>query len=121
MMKMNETIQPIRRADAHEPLLAGQALHLDEELVERVLVLVVPALASAFAALPAERVELVDEDDSPALGVATAGEELTHTRGAHAHVALDELGTRRGEEVDPGLGGERLGEQRLAGAGRAVQ
>ena len=72
-------------------------------------------------AAAAERVELVDEDDRPPSAFRPRVKSLTHTRGAHAHVALDELGARSGEEVDPGLGGERLGEQRLAGAGRAVQ
>ncbi len=115
-----EHVEPVGGGDHHETLVAGEAVHLDQELVEGVFVLVVAAV-TALAALAADGVELVDEDDRAFLGRPRPGEQLAHARCADAHVALDELGARRGEELDTRLGRQRLREQRLAGSGRAVQ
>ena len=43
----------------------------------------------------------------------------SHPRGAHADVELNEFGGGDGEEGDARLARHRLGQQRLAGAGRA--
>ena len=57
-----EDVRPVRRAHHDEPRVAGEAVHLDEDLVQRLLALVV-ALADAGPAFAAGRIELVDEDD----------------------------------------------------------
>ena len=54
-----------------------EAVHLDEELVQRLLALVVPA-ADAGAAVAADGVDLVDEDDRGAF--ALAGSKRSRTR-----------------------------------------
>ena len=54
-------------------------------------------------------------------GLARLLEEAADAGGAAADEHLDEARARGGEEVDPGLGGDRAGEHRLAGAGRAVE
>ena len=57
-----EDVGAVGRAHHDQPAVAGEAVHLDEDLVERLLALVV-ALADARAALAPGGVELVDEDD----------------------------------------------------------
>ena len=76
--------------------------------------------ADSGAAMAADRVELVDEDDAGRrlLGLL---EQVAHTAGADADEHLDEVGAGDREERDPGLAGDRAGEQRLAGAGRPVE
>ena len=49
------------------------------------------------------------------------GEQVAHARGADADDRLDELRGRHREEGHVRLAGDRAGEQRLAGAGRAAQ
>ena len=104
-------IRPTRRVEA---------VHLDQQLVQRLLLLVVAAQAGKGAARAAQRVELVDEDDGRRLG-ARLLEQVAHPRRAHADEHLDELAARDGEERHAGLARHRPGQQRLAGAGRADQ
>ena len=99
------------------PRLEVEAVHLDQQLVERLLALVVAADRDAGARL-AQRVQLVDEDDAgrPALGL---GEQVAHAGGADADEHFDEFGAAKAEKRGVGLAGHGLGQQRLAGAGRA--
>ncbi len=106
----------------HDDGLGGlEAVQLGEDLVERLLALVVGAgdRHRALARAP-DGVELVDEDDRRRrlLGLR---EQVAHARGADADDRLDELRGRDREERRMGLAGHRAGEQRLAGARRAEQ
>src|SRR5205823_11840122 len=94
-----------------------EAVHLDEELVQGLLALIVSA-AEAGAAVPADRVDLVHEDDAGRVLLALL-EEVAHAGGADADEHLDEVGSGNREERNVRLTGNRLGEQRLPGAGRA--
>ena len=100
----------------HDALGRLEAVHLGEHLVEGLLALVVAA-AEAGAALAADRVDLVDEDDRLA-HAARLLEQVADAAGADADEHLHEVGTGDAEEADAGLAGDRAGEQRLAGAGR---
>ena len=93
-----------------------EAVHLDEDLVQRLLALVVRA-AQAGAALAADRVDLVDEHDARAVALGLV-EEVAHAAGADAHEHLHELGAADAEEGHAGLARDRAREERLAGAGR---
>ena len=93
-----------------------EAVHLDQQLVERLLALGVVVRA----ALAADGVDLVDEDDRRAL-LARHREQPPDAGGAEAGEHLDERGGRLREEVRARLVGDGLGQQRLAGAGRPVQ
>ncbi len=73
-----------------------EAVHLDEDLVEGLLALVVAA-AEAGAALAADRVDLVDEDDARAVALGLV-EQVADAAGADADEHLDELGARDAEE-----------------------
>ena len=67
---------------------AREAVHLDEQLVERLLALFVAERVAA--AVAADGVELVDEDDAR-LVAARLAEQLAHARRADAGVHLDEV------------------------------
>ena len=58
-----EDVGTVRRRDQDDVVLHLEAVHLDEQLVERLLALVVTA-ADAGAAVSADRVDLVHEDDA---------------------------------------------------------
>ena len=117
-----EHLGPVGRGDHDHPDRGVEAVHLGEDLVERLLALVVPAAEAAdrAGAGAADRVELVDEDDRRRrlLGLL---EEIAHPGGANADEQLDELRGGDREERHLRLPGERPGQQRLAGPGRAGQ
>ncbi len=100
-------------------VLRVEPVHLDQDLVERLLPLVVAA-AEPGAALAADRVDLVDEDDARCIPLRLV-EEIAHAAGADADEHLDELRTGDAEERHPGLAGDRPREERLAGTGRSDQ
>ena len=96
-----------------------EAVHLGQDLVERLLALVVAAAeAHAAGARAPDGVELVDEDDRRR-GLLGGLEEVADARGADADDRLDELRRRDREERHPRLPRDGLGQQRLAGAGLA--
>src|SRR5207302_9680314 len=113
-----DELRPVGGADEHDPLRHGEAVELDEELVESVVELPVPA--DVGAAAPADGVELVDEDDRRRVLLGLL-EELGYPGRSDAHVDLDEAGGRDREEGYARLAGERPGEQGLPAAGRAVE
>ena len=114
-----EDVGPVRGRDQDDVVLQLEPVHLDEELVQRLLALVVAA-AEAGAAVAADGVDLVHEDDARRrlLGLL---EEVAHARRADADEHLDEVGARDREERHARLAGDRAREQRLTGAGRPVE
>ena len=114
-----QDVRPVGRGDEDDALVRVEAVHLDEQRVQRLLALVVSA-AEARAAVPADGVDLVDEDDAGRVLLALL-EEVADARGADAHEHLDEVRARDREEGDVRLAGDGAREQRLAGAGRADQ
>jgi hypothetical protein len=96
-----------------------EAVHLDKDLVERLLALVM-ATAQAGAALAADRVDLVDEDDARAIALGLV-EQVTHAAGADADEHLDEFRTGDAEERHARLTGDGSREQRLTRAWRSHQ
>src|SRR3954447_14328949 len=114
-----EDVRAVRGSDQDDVVLHLEAVHLDEQLVERLLALVVTA-AEAGAAMAADRVDLVHEDDAGRVLLGLL-EEVAHTRGAHADEHLDEVRPRDREERDAGLARDGARQQRLAGARRPVE
>ena len=114
-----EDVRPVGGGDDDHVRVRVEAVHLDEDLVEGLLALVVRA-AEAGAALAADGVDLVDEDDARAVPLGLV-EQVADAAGADADEHLDELGAGDREERHAGLAGDRPGQQRLAGARRADQ
>ena len=114
-----EDVGTVGGRDQDDPAAHVEAVHLDEQLVEGLLALVVAA-AHAGAAVPADGVDLVDEDDRRGVLLGLL-EQVAHPGGADADEHLDEVGAGDRVERHAGLTGDRAGEQRLAGAGRAVE
>ncbi len=114
-----EDVGPVRGGDQDDAALHVEAVHLDEQLVQGLLALVVAA-AEARTAVPADGVDLVDEDDRRGVGLGLL-EQVTDTRGADADEHLDEVGTGDRVEGDTGLARDGTRQQGLSGAGRAVE
>ena len=112
-----EHVGPIGRGDEDDAFVRFEAVHLDEQLVQRLLALVVPA-AEAGAAVTADRIDFVDEDDAGCVLLALL-EEVADARRANADEHLDEVGTADREERHVGLAGDRAREKRLARSRRA--
>ena len=91
------------------PLLRVEAVHLRQQLVERLLALVVPGEVARPARL-ADRVELVDEDDARRLLLRLL-KQVAHARRADADEHLDEVRAGEREERHVRLAGDRAREQ----------
>ena len=114
-----EDVGPVGGGDDDHVGVRVEAVHLDQDLVEGLLALVVAA-AEAGAALAADRVDLVDEDDARRVALGLV-EQVADAAGADADEHLDELRAGDAEERHAGLTGDGAGHQRLAGAGRPDQ
>ncbi len=114
-----ENVGAVRRGDQNDAGVLIEAVHLDEQLVERLFALVVTA-AETGAALAADRVDFVDEDDARR-GLLRLIEEIANARGADADEHLDEVGTGDREERNARFARNRAREQRLTGARRSEQ
>ena len=95
-----ELVEQVGGGDHHELLRAAEAVHLHQQLVERLVLLA----RDVAAARGAHGVELVDEDDRRA-GLARLAEQAPDARRAEAGEHLDERGRRLCEELGLGLGG----------------
>ena len=115
--RLVERLGPVGGSEDDQALVAIEAVHLGEQLVERLLALVV---AHARVAALADGVNLVDEDDARGL-LAGLLEEVAHLGGPHAHKHLHKLGTRDGEEGHLGLAGHGTSYQGLACAWRPYE
>ena len=99
------------------PLLRVEAVHLGEQLIERLLALVVPGEVARPARL-ADRVELVDEHDARRLLLRLL-KQIAHARRADADEHLDEVRSGQREERHVRLAGDRAREQGFTGAWRS--
>ena len=115
--RLVEVLDTVRRAHHDDLVRAFEAVELDEQLVERLILLAVEAVAGALCA---DGVELVDEDDRRRV-LARLREELANAGCAEPGEHLDERRRARGVEVRARLVRDRLREQRLAGARRPVE
>ena len=115
--RLIEILDAVRRAHDDDLLGAFEPVELDEQLVQRLILLAVETVPGA---LRADGIELVDEDDRRRM-LARLEEELADSRGAEAGEHLDEGRGARRVEVRAGLVRDGLGEEGLAGAGRPVE
>ncbi len=111
-----EDVRAVGGGNEDDAGLHVEAIHLDEQLVEGLLPLVVPA-AHAGAAVATDGIDLVHEDDGRRAGLGLL-EEVAHPAGPDADEHLDEVRARDREERHPGLTGDGTGQQGLAGSRR---
>ena len=114
-----EDVGAIGRGQDDHALAGREPVHLGEDLVERLLALVMSA-AQPGTSDPAHGVDLVDEQDAGAVLLGGL-EHVANTAGTHAHEHLDELGARDRVERHARLSGHRPAQQRLARAGGTDQ
>ena len=114
--RLVEDLRPVRGGQNDDALARVEAVDLGEQLVERLLALVVAAELGVSRA--ADGVNLVDEDDGRG-DLRRLLEQIAHAARADADEHLDEIGAGDGEERHAGLARDGLGQQRLAGARRA--
>ena len=98
-------------------LVVIEAVHLGQQLVERLLTLIVAAKATAIALL-ADGIDLVDEHDTRGLFLGLL-KQIAHLGGAAADEHLNKLRTRNTKERHARLAGNGLGKQGLTGTRRA--
>ena len=112
-----EHVGTVGGSDENDAVVRFEAVHLDEQLVQRLLAFVVSA-AETCAAMTAHRIDFVDEDDAGRVLLALF-EEVADAACADADEHLHEVRTGDGEERHVGFAGHRAGEQRLAGSRRS--
>ena len=112
-----EDVGAVGRGDEDDAVVGLEAVHLDQELVEGLLALVVSA-AEACATVTTDGVDFVDEDDAGGVLLALL-EEVADAGCADADEHLDEVRAGDGEEGDVGFAGDCAGEEGLAGARRS--
>ncbi len=113
-----QDVATVRRGHDDHALAGVEPVHLDQQLVQRLLALVVRAEGAAqrAGARLADRVQLVEEDQARGLLLRLL-EQLANARGAKADEHLDELGAAHEEEGDVRLAGDRPRQERLAAPG----
>ena len=109
----------VGRRDQDHAFISLEAVHLDEQLVERLFALVIAA-AETGATMTAHRVDFVDEDDAGRVLLGLL-EHVTDTARTDADEHFDEVRTRDREERHVGFARDRTRDQGLAGAGRTDQ
>ena len=114
-----EDVGAVGRGDEDDSAGDVESVHLDEQLVERLLALVVAA-AHAGAAVTADSVDLVDEHNRRGVGLRLL-EQVADAAGTDADEHLDEVGAGDREERNAGLASDGSGKKRLTGTGLAVQ
>src|SRR5205823_15082128 len=100
-----EDFGTIRRGEQDQAMARIEAVHLDQKLVQRLLLFVVSA-HWIRAACASERVELIDEDDRRR-ALARLLEQVTHARRADADEHFDELRAVDREERNASLARNR--------------
>src|SRR6185437_16627468 len=84
-----EHVRTVRRRDQNDAVVRFEPVHLHEELIERLLTLVVPAAESGAAMTP-DGIDLVDEDDARRVCLALFKQVADAAR-ADADEHLDEI------------------------------
>ena len=110
-------IRSVRRRHDYDALVAAEAVHLNEQLVERLLALIVSAAETA-ASLAADSVDLIDEDDRRG-DLLCLLKQVAHTACADADIEFDKVRARNRQELHTGFARDSLCKQGLTGSRRA--
>ena len=111
-----ENVGPVGGGNQDDAVVGFEAVHLDKQLIERLLALVVTA-AQAGAAVAPDGVDLVNKDDAGSVLLALL-EQVAHPARTHAHEHLNEIRTGNRIERHARFASDSTCQKRLAGAGR---
>jgi len=114
-----EHVGTVGRRDQDDAFVGFKPVHFNEELVQRLLAFVIAA-AKTGAAMTADRVNLVDEDNAGRV-LFRLFEHVADARCADADKHLDEIGTGDREERHIGFAGDGARQKRFTGARRTDQ
>ncbi len=114
-----EHVGTVGGGDQDDAFVGLEAVHLDQQLVQGLLALVVSA-AQARATMTADGVDFVDEDDAGSVLLALL-EQVADAACADADEHLHEVGAGDAEERHVGFAGHRARQQGLAGSRRPDQ
>jgi hypothetical protein len=112
-----ENVGAVGRCDQDDAFIRLEAVHLHQQLVERLFAFVVTA-AQTSATMATDGVDFVDEDDARRVLLGLV-EHVADTAGADTDEHFNEIRTGNREERHIGFAGDGAGEQCLTGAGRA--
>ncbi len=112
-------VRPVGGRHQDHAVIRFKAVHLHQQLVQRLLALIVSAAQSGAAMTP-HRVNFIDEDDAGSILLALL-KQVADAACAHAHKHLHKVRARNREERHIGLAGHCTRKQRLARSRRAHQ
>ncbi len=98
-----EHIRAVGRRHQNHAFVGFEAVHLHQQLIQRLLALVVTA-AETCAAVTSYGVDFIDEDDAGRVLLALF-EQIAHAAGAHANEHFDEIRARNREKGHAGFAG----------------
>ena len=110
----------VGRGDDDQIGVVIEAVHLNEQLVQRLLTFVVAAAHTGTATLTTDGIDLIDEDDGRSVHLGLI-EQIAHTGGAKTHEHFHEVGACHGVERHTGFACDGSCQQRLTGTWRAVE
>ena len=111
-----EHVRTVGRGENDNALVRFEAVHLDEQLVQRLLALVIAA-AEAGAAMATHGVDFIDEDDARGVLLRLI-EHVTHAARTDADEHLDEVRARDREEGHVRFACDSARDERLTGTRR---
>ena len=113
-------VSAVRGREHDHTLTRVEAIHLGEDLIQRLFLLVIATEPDDCGSAASNRVQLIDEDDRWR-GSFRFGEEVAHPGGPNTDDRLDELGCGDAEERHFGFARHRSGQQGFAGPRRTDQ
>src|SRR5690554_4032117 len=87
-----EHVGTVRGRENNDSTVGAEAIHLGEELIQRILTLVVRAEVGVFTTGTAHGIDLVDEHDTGCL-LLRLSEKIAYPRSTHSHEHFHEIGT----------------------------
>ncbi len=114
-----EDVGSVCRRDEDDACVAFESVHLDQQLVERLLAFVMAA-AQSGATMPTDGIDFIDEDDARSV-LFPLFKEVPDAGGAYPDEHLDEIGARDRKEGHIGFAGDGLGQQSFSGSRRTHQ
>ena len=108
-----EHIRPVGSSNQDNAVVGLKPVHLDKQLVECLLALVMSA-AEACAALPSDCVDFIYKDDARGVLLALL-EQIANARGTHADEHFDEIRSADREERNIGLARDCAREKCFSG------